>query len=342
MVWSGSWGSITGGDVIVKLDPTGAKLWDVVLPFTGNFGSVVPTSAVQLDPAAGSAVATGPLSGTVNVGCGSFTGSGVYGAMFDTNGNCLFSKAAGTSASFVLAGDRDYLVGQFTGTLDVGCGPMTSAASTYYVAALSSTGTCIWSRSLPVTSLGLTPLPTDQVLVVAAPGSAAIGCAAVTGSDVVAKLDASGDCAWSLGVPQSTGVATFPGGDVAVTSSYSGTVNLGCGPLTSVGTQDLAVGRLANGTGACAWSNSFGAAGASVSASTQVSALGYLVMTPVATAAVDFGGGATTSAVVELDGSGAFRFQQSIGGGTPVALDPCGPVVFATYQSGVTVTKLAP
>lgn len=70
------------------------------------------------------------------------------------SGNCIYSKAAGDAdyqhgQSIAVNGAGNVLLtGYFGGTLDLGCGPLSSAgAFDIYVARLGASGSCVWSRS---------------------------------------------------------------------------------------------------------------------------------------------------------------------------------------------------
>jgi hypothetical protein len=306
-----------------------------------------------VQPNTGTIYISGNITGSDNLGCGTIAGSGVWFGAIDTTGACVWSKAAGASANIINAGAYDYLVGSFTGTLDVGCGPMTSAASTSYAAKLDATGACVWSRALPVPSLGLKVMPANQALITGSiSGTADVGCGPVTGSGaIVAKLDAAGACAWSRAFTGSFTIVPFSTGDLAVSTTITTSFDFGCGAMTAAGTQDLAIGRLAGATGACVWSKRFGAAGASVGGNVSVSALDYpITLGTVSGGAVDFGGGpiSGTGYVLELDGSGAYRYQYGAAY-ERWSLDTSGDVhlaqtcaTCASGSPGVTVTKLAP
>jgi hypothetical protein len=353
---TGPWGSRVNptGNLLVKVGPTGAEQWLLELPASATVQTVLP--------ATGTTYVTGNVTGTDDLGCGVIAGSGVYAGAIDTCGSCIWSRAAGTSASFAGNVDGyDYLLGNFTGTLDVGCGAMTSATSTAYAAKVDAAGTCEWSRTLPVTPSSFEVLPTGEPLIMAPlSGAVSFGCGTVTGSSgvIAAELDAMGACVWSKSFAGSFTIAPYPTGDIAVRTLFSGSFDFGCGPLGSVGTEDLAVGRLDGATGACLWSESFGGAGAAINLNAgmmSVSALGYVVMTGSVGSGgsgVDLGGGSlsNTGFALELDGTGAYRFQSAFPfNATQVALDPCGTVLVGTTCStcssgdpGLTVTKLAP
>ncbi len=287
-----------------KLDPSGYAQWVVTLPG----GATV----LGVDPESGTSRITGPVTGTDDLGCGTIAGSGVYAGEIDTCGHCTWSRAAGTAVSIVPAGGRSYLAGTFQGTLDVGCGKMTSTVAMPYAAAIDTSGACVWSRGFPaVKGLTITPLPTGEALITGGhSGSIDVGCGPVAGGGLTAKLDAAGKCVWSgpgVGLP----VGLFSTGDIALSAPSTGSVR---------------IARLDGATGSTLWSNSLAVPG---SPSVSVSALDYVVA---------FGAGT----VVELDGAGAVRFQSSTAFDQH-ALDPCGNVVLgALAGTTVTVTKIAP
>jgi hypothetical protein len=118
----------------------------------------------------------------------------------------------------------------------------------------------------------------------------------------VAKLDASGGHLWSkafgsAGDQDGTGVAVDGFGNVVVTGSFAGTVNLGNGPLA------VASGALKNsflakidGGGNPLWSKRFGDAGYQAETSLSVSGGGDILLGGYFFGAVNFGASPLTSA----------------------------------------------
>ena len=357
-------GDTDSGFIIGKLDPTGAPVWSLPLPETAGPNSET-AQGIEVAPDTGSVYISAELSGTVDLGCGDVPGSGYFASEIDAEGSCVWSQAAGTSTAVVYhAGAYDYLLGNFDGSLDLGCGAMLSSASTSYLAVLdASTGLCMWSNALPGVTVAVTLLPSGEPLLTGAvSGTADLGCGTLTGGTgvaYVAKLDTTGACVWSRTFAGGFDIVPFASGDLGVAVGFTGSMDFGCGALTAAGTQDSALGRLAGDTGACVWSKSFGAAGAQVAldqAGTS-SALGYLVaFGSVNSGAVDFGGGPLSSTyfALEVDGSGTFRFGNAVSplsDGQPLfAVDPCGYPITVTACAtcgpssalGETVTKLAP
>jgi hypothetical protein len=267
--------------------------------------------------------------------------------VLDPAGSCVWNLGTGGySPTVVLAGPVTYLAGTFsTGSLDVGCGAMTGAAGSHYVAQLdAATGACLWSRTVPGNPT-VTLLSTGE-LVLSSPftGTVDVGCGALSESHgtYLAKLDTTGACAWSHGYGagvSSLDVTPFPSGDVGLSVTFTAPLDLGCGPDALIGSRDLALSRLDGSTGACLWDRHFGSSNfytdppqLAVSAATgYVYAMGYLPN--------GGDGGLPPFTLNGYDGSGALRFQNTVTGLASFALDPCGSPVLV---EGATVSKLAP
>ena len=115
---------------------------------------------------------------------------------------------SGTDIGYAVARDANgnvAIAGAFSGTVDFGGGPLTSASGhpSVFVAKYSSSGTPVWSRAVS--------------------GS---------GGSVPAAIAVDGN------------------GDVLVTGSVGGTVDLGGGALTSFGAADIFLAKYAGTTGA--------------------------------------------------------------------------------------------
>jgi outer membrane protein assembly factor BamB len=136
---------------------------------------------------------------------------------------------------------------------------------------------------------------------------------------VVSQLDQSGTCLWSVALPASTTVALDPSENVLLATLFSGAVDFGGGPLTSVGTTDLAVAKL-DPTGAYLWSHSFGASGATLGAIDAFGALdtGGAGLAVGLQGAVDFGCGAVSSSpaadtlLANFDATGTVVFSRVV------------------------------
>jgi hypothetical protein len=107
------------------------------------------------------------------------------------------------------------------------------------------------------------------------------------------KLDPMGAPLWSLALP-TTRVAVDAVPNVVLTGSFTGTVDLGRGTLTSAGGSDIIVAKL-DPTGAQIWARSFGdAANQYGSAVAVVPGSNRIVFAGYGSGYVDFGKGAIT------------------------------------------------
>jgi hypothetical protein len=183
-----------------------------------------------------------------------------------------------------------------TNSVNYGLGPVSGTVMLHY----NPAGALV-SQSLPVAAgdviagaLGDLFYAT-QVTGTANDGCGTVGTAGVK-STVLTERDATGACLWSKALPASTLVALDPSQDVLLATTFSGTIDFGGGPITSVGTSDLAIAKLGP-TGAFVWAKHFGAPGASVSALTALGATstGGLALSASLGGAVDFGCGAVAS-----------------------------------------------
>jgi hypothetical protein len=238
---------------------------------------------VAVDPATDDVVISGYTDGDVDFGCGPVTGNAgdaLFVAKLDAAGNCVWSQAwgAGALASWLAVdpmGDI-YLGGPIYGTVDLGCGALSSVTGSpndVLVAKLSSSGACLWSKvfgdSAAHNMLALElDSAYDVVLVGSSAGSIDFGggnLTAVGSSDAyVAKLDTNGNYLWAerFGTAGSrsavVSLAIDGADDVFISGEIHGTVDFGCGALTSLGLDDVFVAKLGP-AGACVWSKSFGA-----------------------------------------------------------------------------------
>jgi hypothetical protein len=144
----------TAGDMDVLLaayTPSGALRWARV------FGDALAQNAngVAVDPA-GNVLVTGFFAGTINFGGATLTATGVndlFVAKFDPQGHHLWSLQAGgdgdTEANGITtdAAGNIFVVGSFTGTMNCGTGPVTSAGDLdALVLEYTPGGTCLQAR----------------------------------------------------------------------------------------------------------------------------------------------------------------------------------------------------
>jgi hypothetical protein len=189
----------------------------------------------------------------------------------------------------------------------------------------------------------------------------------VTSSDAyLVKLDPSGSCVFSRRIDRGFHFEIDASGDALIALAFNGTIDLGGGPLTSVGTADVAVAKL-DPLGNHRWSKRFGGPGFAVtSLAIATDGLGDVLLKGAFSGTVDFGGGPVTAGtgrcdpdafITKLAPSGALTWSKylhkpgliSIAGdaGGAVTLASASPTfdlgsgpVLSTY--GLALTKLAP
>jgi hypothetical protein len=193
-------------------------------------------------------------------------------------------------------------------------------------------------------------------------GTTDVGCGTVgtagVASFVLAERDQTGACLWSKALPSTIAFALDAADDVLLATTFTGTVDLGGGPIQSVGTADLALAKL-DASGNLVWSKSFGAAGASVELSAfGTDSTGGPVLAATLGGAVSFGCGAvgsasgTTTLFASFDPSGAVRYSRVATLPLPLTsfsstVDGLGGLVLGTSmlpseQGYVVLTRLAP
>jgi hypothetical protein len=353
---------------IAKLNgSTGTHIW------SKRFGDVSGQSAqgIAVD-ASGNALVVGNFSGTVDFGGGPLAAAGAanaFVAKLDVNGQHMWSRQIGAAgggvgvAGVAVDGDGNVLVtGYFSGTIDFGGGPVTSAGpQDVFITKLDAMGAHVWTEHFGAPD---DPSPLGDHV-----AADTFGNVLVTGyfsgtidfgggpfmtanvSDAFAvKLDATGTHQWSkhFGSPGATSdgrsIAIGPDGDVLITGGFSGSIDFGGGPISASGLGDVYLVELGAG-GAQAWSKHFGAASSVTTAGgvgVAVDASGNVVVTGAFTGSVNFGDAplASMSAndifLAKLDASGAHQWSKRFGeAGTQsamaVAVDAVGDVMLAGY-----------
>jgi hypothetical protein len=346
----------------------GAHLW------SRRFGSTSHDVGYGIAAdASGNVLVSGYIQGTVDFGGGPLTSAGGYDIfvvkLSGANGAHLWSQRFGDTdhdLGYDVAADRSgnaLLAGNFSGTVDFGGGPLTSAGSRdIFVAKFSGAdGSHLWSQRFGATDY-------DVPYAVTADGS---GNVIVTGSfygtvdfgggpltsagsyDIfVAKFSGvDGAHLWSRqfgGPNQDTGngVAVDGSGNVLVTGEFMGPVNFGGGPLTSAGSFDIFVAKFSGVDGAHLWSQRFGDTGDDGGHPIAVDASGNVLVTGYFCGTVDFGGGPLTSAacgdifVAKFSGiEGTHLWSERFGGpshdaGGGVTADGSGNVLVTGHFQG--------
>jgi len=264
-------GALTGRNYLARLGgASGAHVWSKQSTSGAGF---VPR-ALATDPA-GNVVGAGSLGSTVDWGAGALTTAGnddVLVIKFDSSGNTLWNKHFGATnfqnakdVQTNAAGDI-FLTGDFSGALDFGVGAMTNpnGAGTVYVARLDKNGVGVWSKVFPIVDPGSarSTLAVDIFGNVAIAGDTSraidfgggpLPCTDGTNNIFIAKFDGSGKHIWSKGwasggggSDSATALAFDPSGNMLMSGVVeSSKIDLGGGPLTSVGAGDLLLAKFA-------------------------------------------------------------------------------------------------
>ncbi len=124
-------------------------------------------------------------------------------------------------------------------------------------------------------------------------------------------------------------VTTDGAGNVLVTGYFSGTIDLGGGPLTSMGGTDIFLAKY-SGQGVHLWSKSFGSIGGDQGKDITTDAQGNVYITAFANSSIDFGGGILTTlggkevCVAKFNSAGVHQWSKRYGGASnedPAGLD---------------------
>ena len=295
---------------LAKFDGNGVHQWSRRF---GEAGDQVGY-AVAVD-GSGNVVVTGYFVGTVDFGGGLLTSVGgldMFLAEFDANGTHRWSKRFGNAndenltAVAVDGSGNVVITGSFRGAVNLGGATLTSAGGNdIFIAKFDANGTHQWSKRF-----GSTGSDVGRAIRVDGPGNIVVtgefgnavnfGGATLTSAgsiDVfIAKYMPNGAHLWSqrFGGTNSEGgwtIGVDGGGNVVVTGSFAGTVNLGGGPLVGPGTKNIFVARY-DSDGSHQWSQAFGSAtNVTENNAVAVDGPGNIVITGLFVGAIDFGGG---------------------------------------------------
>ena len=311
---------------VAKFDPTGSHLW------SKWFGGANNQSGVSVALDSGGNVLIAVLhQGTVDFGGGPLTALGIDVVIvkLDASGSHVWSQRFGDANGqlpndiAVDSSDNVLVTGNFAGTLDFGCGPMTSSGvqGDMFVAKLSPTGSCLWSKRAGDTEFqngfSVATDPADNVFVAGEfKGAIDFGGGPLTSlgsTDIfLAKLDPTGAHLWSqrfgsaAGTETSHSIACDAAGHVSLAGvahcSPPGkfdppcvaNVDFGGGPLVGAGSNDIVFADF-DASGAHQWSKLFGDAMSQSEASVAVDSDGDRLLYGSFSGTVDFGTGPLTA-----------------------------------------------
>jgi hypothetical protein len=312
-------GALTAGgneDIfLAKLDPAGGHVW------SKRYGDASDQNALSVAvDSAGSAVVVGYFNGAVDFGGGALTSAGlgdIFVAKLSAAGGHVWSKRYGDAMNQFGAGvavdgaDNILLAGSFSGSVDMGGGPLTSIGSEdVLVAKLDSAGGYVWSSrhgdSSEQNGVGVATDSQGNVFVTGHfKGQLGFGgpvLSAGAAEDIyIAKLTGGGAHVWSkdfgdAGSQQFGQAVAVDGEDnIVLTGYFSGSATFGGGAVTSVDGRDIFAVKL-DPAGGHLWNKRFGDMGHQFGQTVAVDALGNIVLGGYFAGTVDFGGGPVTVA----------------------------------------------
>lgn len=253
----------SNGLYVEMVDPTGVECWDL------TFGESCTSGMAGVAANASSALAiTGFYDCPVDFGGGPLVANGsdsLFVATYTANGEYAWSRGFGAPEGVVAgrglamndAGEV-FVAGNYSGSPDLGGGPLPQSAGGLFVLKLDASGNHVWSRGYDgaATAAGRSLVlgASGQVFVMGtgtAPGE--LGSAPATQSTFVLALTAAGASgAVNRFVPQGAssslagaGLAAGAAGPIAFVGVLSGTVDFGQTSLVSTGPLDVVVGVMA-------------------------------------------------------------------------------------------------
>ena len=217
----------------------------------------------------GNIVIVGSFAGSTQLGGATLDAGGgldIFVAKYDGTGNFLWRKGFGNATdeqanAVATHSSNSIVVGTFTGTINLGGNDLTAVgASDGFVVELDKDGNHVFSKAF-----GGAANEDARAVAVDKSGNIYIGgftfgdvdfggdaLKNAGGSDIfLLELDASGNHVFSRLYGDSdnqnlyfNALAVGPDGNVVLTPQFRGTVDFGCGPMTSAGLEDLAVVKL--------------------------------------------------------------------------------------------------
>ncbi len=268
-------GELSGGSnlFVARFGPAGEPLWSKSYGIDQESDSVA-SSALGKD---GSIYLTGRAGGSLNFGGGSLA-PGQWQTMFisklDSSAKSIWARAFSTVNyidSRKIAVDNagnTFVMGQFSGEIDLGGGPLGDFNSWgYFIVKFNTSGEFAWSRGYapPMGGLNMVDIATDSdgnlIVMGQLNEEVDLGGGILTGkgySDLfLLKLGADGAHRFSKrfagpmdnGYMQAIGLGTDQNKNIFVGGTFEGPVNFGTGTLTNQGGSDIFVAQFdANGT----------------------------------------------------------------------------------------------
>ncbi|WP_437850886.1 hypothetical protein [Sorangium sp. So ce363] len=246
---------------LFKLDPAGNTLWSKGVGSDSSDGSV----ALTTDPM-GNVLFGGSVGPGADLGGGPLPDPRLFVAKLDPAGNHLWSRTFGDTSGFIQDVEADpagnvVVAGQTGTTIDLGTGPIINEGyQAAFLAKLDAAGNTVWSRgfSAPESLVVITSIDVDSQANVVASGVLVADVSATLDFDGIpfpsghnpssysartflVKFDAGGHVLWVEGfdTERPFSIVVDPLDRVLATATFTGTLDLGSGPLT--GDEDVFV-----------------------------------------------------------------------------------------------------
>jgi Beta-propeller repeat len=335
--------------------------------FSSDFGTGIAVDA------AGNVVVVGYFSQAMSLGGATLvsdSGSNdIFVAKYDASGTHLWSQRFGgpgddKALAVAVDGSGNILVtGYFNGTVNFGGGNLVSGGGSQdiFLAKYNASGAHQWSQRFGSnfnveTGRGIAVDTSGNIcLTGTCTGTVNFGGGNLVGggnTDIfVAKFDASGVHQWSRSAGDSSfqdgrGIAVDGSGNVVVTGSFGGTVNLGGGNLVSAGGDDIFLVKY-NASGVHQWSRRFGDYATDSGNGVAVDGSGNVIVTGSFEQSVDFGGGILSNPgfpdifLAKYNANGVHQWSKKFGGyqsndGLGVAVDGSANIVLTGYFTSTT------
>jgi hypothetical protein len=321
---------------LAKYAPDGSHIWSQIFPGT----DIALVEGTRVD-ASGNIIIAGFYRGSIDFGGGALASAGdndIFLAKYDPNGNHLWSRRFGdsdTQRAYELAVDAAgnvYVTGWFSGIVSFGGMLISSNWVDVWLAKYDPSGNHLWSKGFGDSggqaAYGAAVDPSGNVFITGTyDGTIDFGGGPMTYvgyADIfLAKFDTNGNHLWSqsygdVNHQEAIDLATDSAGNILVTGRNSGTVNFGGGPLTSAGSYDIILAKLApNGTHL--WSTIFGDGADQRGYAVATDPSDNIFLTCYGNGTMDFGGGPLTSTgsadmpAVKLSPTGVHIWSQLYG-----------------------------
>lgn len=244
---------------------------------------------------------------------------------YDASGALLWSRSSGDGAYATARGvaidpsGNIFVIGEFTGGLDIGDGKSVSVGVgdiDVFLAKLDGNGVAQWIKSWGDTEvqvgLGVAADAQGNALITGGyrgginfggGGSCNVGASAGNSDTFVAKIGPTGSCTWGRrlgdGADQvARAIAVTPEGDAVVAGYFAGTMDFGGAgnALTSAGLADAFIAKIPAAGGNAIWVRRFGDAQDQVATGLAVDPQGNIALVGAYRGTIDLGNGPFTNA----------------------------------------------